>query len=524
MLTPEQWEDVGNQAAQIYSSFELEIMEEIASRIANTSYANRVVYNDALVAQEMGMLYQDIIQLVAKINQQSESEIQRIFDEAGIKSLKFDDKIYKNAGLKSLPIHQSKSMLQLLRAGANKTNGNLQNLCMTTANTVQTDFYNAINKAYLETTTGMKSYQAAIIDAIEELSETGPNVLYPSGRKMSLESSVRMNVVTGSSQTCGKLQLMRAKELEWDLMELTAHAGARPSHAKWQGQIVSLSGEAGYLSLIDIGYGETTGFKGINCRHDWMPFDKNSPRTYTQEMLDEYNNAKVMYNGKEISLYEATQMQRRMERQVRNNKKEIAGLNGILTSNTKDEKLLNEARAKLSDVKLKQKIHSSTLNDFLKQTKLRKDYSKLKVGKVSTSIVKSDIMSTKEVKKDVQFIGKLDRSKIGEYGKRIVTEDVVLTDERKTHILQDHGNDFKLIIDNIDRVILKPSEVLEDLKNKDTVYFIDKLEKNSLNVVVRLNTTNSKEHPQNSIMTAWIIRDKNLKKLRDKNKILYKKE
>ena len=147
MLTPEQWEDVGNQAAQIYSSFELEIMEEIASRIANTSYANRVVYNDALVAQEMGMLYQDIIQLVAKINQQSESEIQRIFDEAGIKSLKFDDKIYKNAGLKSLPIHQSKSMLQLLRAGANKTNGNLQNLCMTTANTVQTDFYNAINKA-----------------------------------------------------------------------------------------------------------------------------------------------------------------------------------------------------------------------------------------------------------------------------------------------------------------------------------------------------------------------------------------
>lgn len=380
MLTPEQWEQVGNQAIEIYSSFELEIMEEIASRIANTGYANRVVYNDALVAQEMGMLYQDIVQLVAKMNHQSEAEIQRIFEEAGIKSLKFDDKIYKNAGLRPLPINQSKSMLQLLQAGANKTNGNLQNLCMTTASTAQTDFYNTINKAYLETTTGVKSYSTAIIDAIEELSEMEPNVLYPSGRKMSVESAVRMNVVTGSSQTCGKLQLLRAKELDWDLMELTAHAGARPSHAKWQGQIVSLSGEAGYLSLADIGYGEAGGFKGVNCRHDWMPFDKNSPRTYTQGMLDEYNNAKVTYDGKEIPLYEATQMQRKMERQIRAGKREMAGLQGILTSNTKDEKLLSEAKAKLSDAKLKQKAHMATLNEFLKQTELRKDYSRLKVN------------------------------------------------------------------------------------------------------------------------------------------------
>ena len=124
----------------------------------------------------------------------------------------------------------------------------------------------------------------------------------------------------------------------------------------------------------------------------------------------------------------------------------------------------------------------------------------------------------------MQYIGKIDRSKIGDYGERIVTEDVVLTEERKTHIFRDHGNDFKLIMENIDRVVLNPSEVIDDLKNIDTVYFIDKLEKNNLNVVMKLNTTNSKEHPQNSIMTAWIIRNRNLKKLRERNKTLYKKE
>lgn len=77
---------------------------------------------------------------------------------------------------------------------------------------------------------------------------------------------------------------------------------------------------------------------------------------------------------------------------------------------------------------------------------------------------------------------------------------------------------------NIDRDVLTPKEVLEDSKNKDTLFFIDKLEKNNLNVVVKLNTSNSEKHPQNSIMTAWIIRDSNLRKLREKNKTIYKSE
>lgn len=124
----------------------------------------------------------------------------------------------------------------------------------------------------------------------------------------------------------------------------------------------------------------------------------------------------------------------------------------------------------------------------------------------------------------MQYIGKLDKSKIGEYSKKIITDDVILTDERKLHILEEHKKDFQIIINNIERVILNPKEILEDIKNKDTLLFIDELEKNNLNVVVKLNTTNNKEHPQNSVMTAWIIRNKNLIKLRQKNKSIYNDE
>lgn len=377
MLTEQDFIKIERQAIGIYQDLELQIIEEIATRIANFGYANTVVLNDIKIAKEMGFLYQDTVRLVAEYNNTSFEKINQIFYEAGEKSLKFDDKIYKEAGLNPVPLKSSKSIRQIMEATILKTAGNLQNLCMTTANTTQTQFYNAINRAYMEVSTGVKSYSQAIIDAISNISTQGGYIVYPSGKRMSIESAVRANIITGVNQTCGKLQETRANEIGWDLMELTAHSGARPEHANWQGKIVSLSGKKGYLSKKDIGYGEATGFKGINCRHDWYPYSKGSIRTYTQEQLDKWKNEKVIYNGQEYSKYEASQIQRRLERQIRSDKKEIVGLQGILTSNNKDDKLIKDTKAQLINKQNKLKLDNTILNDFIKQTNIKKDYNRL---------------------------------------------------------------------------------------------------------------------------------------------------
>ena len=187
-----------------------------------------------------------------------------------------------------------------------------------------------------------------------------------------------MNIITSVNQTCGQLQETRANELGWDLMEITAHSGARPSHAEWQGKIVSLSGQKGYLSKDDIGYGEATGFKGINCRHDWYPYYKGSTRTYTNKQLKEWQNEKVTYNGKEISKYQATQEQRRIERAIRQDKKELVVQQRLLASNNKDIKI-EEVEYEINNIKTKEKIHRNALENFLNQTGLRKDNNRLVV-------------------------------------------------------------------------------------------------------------------------------------------------
>lgn len=186
--------------------------------------------------------------------------------------------------------------------------------------------------------------------------------------------------------------------------------------------------------------------------------------------------------------------------------------------NAEDKEYYKKCKEKVKEWQLRNK-------EFTENNNLKRDFTRENVEKV-TKVQKDGIM-TKNINredKELHYIGKIDKNKIGKYANKITTDEVVLTDERKLHIFEDHEKDYETIINNIDRVVLNPKEVLEDCKNKDTLFFIDKLEKNNLNVVVRLNTTNNREHPQNSVMTAWIIRDKNLRKFRERNKTIYKDE
>ena len=114
MLTPEQWEQIEKQATGLYEQLELEIIEEIATRISSVGYANTVALNDIEIAQQMGMLYQDVIDKVAKYNNTSAEKIAKIFKLCGAISIAFDDKIYKEAGLKPTPFLKDKSLLQVL--------------------------------------------------------------------------------------------------------------------------------------------------------------------------------------------------------------------------------------------------------------------------------------------------------------------------------------------------------------------------------------------------------------------------
>lgn len=376
MLTPEQLAHCTDDIINLYSQLEEEIVRDIARRIAKTGIMTDTGIWQAQHMQELGTLHSDVLSSVAKYCDRTESELKKLFEDAGVTATEYDNEIYRQNGLNPKSLKVSDVQMQLLEAGFKKTQGNLSNLTLTTAVSSQTSFINACSLAELKASSGAFTPQQAIADAIRQVAQDGAFVIYPSGHRDRLDVAVRRNVMTGIGQTTGQICLANAQELGCDLMEITAHAGARPSHAAWQGQIVSLSGQRGYLSLSDIGYGTGDGFKGWNCRHDWYPYFEGSSRMYSAKDLEELNAKNIEYpDGSMHTLYEAEQQQRAFERKIRATKRTLAACDEAL-NNLSDEELLQKLEKNFSHYSVKLKRQESELNSFCNKTGLLKDNSR----------------------------------------------------------------------------------------------------------------------------------------------------
>lgn len=110
-----------------------------------------------------------------------------------------------------------------------------------------------------------------------------------------------------------------------------------------------------------------------------------------------------------------------------------------------------------------------------------------------------------------------------EFGK-LQTSETIITNERKNHILLLHNEDYSLFEKYAKEIIENPEIIIKDEKNIGTVFMVKHLPSTNLNIVLRLALNSDNSGLKNSVMTAYRIRNKNLKKMEKKNKILYKKE
>ena len=121
-------------------------------------------------------------------------------------------------------------------------------------------------------------------------------------------------------------------------------------------------------------------------------------------------------------------------------------------------------------------------------------------------------------------IGKINKELFKEISKSILTDEVILTNERYIHIIERHKEDFEKYVNILPEILEEPDYVLKDYKNDNTAMVIKHIEDTNINIILKLAIINDRIHTKNSIMTFYRVRDKNIKKLREKNKTVYKKE
>ena len=258
----------------------------------------------------------------------------------------------------------------ILNQGLKQTNKTLKNFTNTIAFQSKQAYVDTIDEAYMKVVSGAFDYQSAISTACQELAEKGITLKDRLGRNVQLEVAVRRNVMSGIQETANNINKDIDEYLGCDGYEVTAHTGARPSHAEAQGKQYAINKNDAGKYGIGL-WSDVSGlWKEYNCRHTYFGIILGvSEQVYTNKELNEMQNATVKFNGKEMPYYEGTQKQRQLENAIRKQKRAVQTLEKANVDSTVSKRKL----AKL------QKQYT----DFCKETGLEKDYGRIKVAKVT---------------------------------------------------------------------------------------------------------------------------------------------
>lgn len=386
MLAPHYLQQIADGAEQIASELHEYIIRQIVDRmmirigrgddyLLTSSDRWRIQ-----VLQDAGYLLEDITAELAKYTKRQEKEIKAAMEEAGIKALEYDHKIYEAAGLSPMPLTQSPALIRLMERNYRATLGEWNNYTRTTAQAAQRIFLNECDLAYNKVLSGAVNYSQAVREAVESVASGGVYVDYPSGHRDTIETATARAVRTGIAQAAGDISIKRMEEMDWDIILVSAHIGARTgdggqnpgNHLWWQGQFYSRTGKDKRFPDFykSTGYGTGEGLCGWNCRHSFGSGDgANNPYADIQT-ADNYRIEKL------------EQRQRALERRVRKTKREVMGLQEAVEK-CKDD----AAKFELQQV-LDRKSHllqrqNKAYSDFCKENDLRPINERLQIAKWS---------------------------------------------------------------------------------------------------------------------------------------------
>ena len=339
---PKMLDALPEELAELYRTLEDTLLDEICSRLKLADQLNEVTVQDIRALRSHGIDLKDIEKAIRKTSGISEKKLQELLDDV----VERNQKYYTDL-INLTHITQPETLVSIedTRAIYEQTKQNMRNLTRSMGFLVDAGrtmlppakaYQWALDNAVMQVQSGAINYNQAIKTAVKQLADSGLKVVdYESGHRDHIDVAARRAVMTGVSQICAKYTEQSAEYLETPYFEVSAHSGARDkpgpspwsSHKNWQGKVYSVRDGDIYPSIYKVcGLGAVDGLEGANCRHRRFPWVEGvSERTYTEDQLKHIDDGLgCTYDGKTYTAYEATQMQRRVEREIRKLKREKA--------------------------------------------------------------------------------------------------------------------------------------------------------------------------------------------------------
>lgn len=342
-FTPAILDAIPEEIAELFRGLEDTLLDEICSRLALKDQLNEVTVQAIRALRSHGIDTKEIEKAIRNTSGISEKKLKELFDDVIARNQKYYTSVIDMAGLTQPDILVNAATIEAIRT---QTIDEFHNITQSMGFLVDKGrtmlpparaYQWALDSAVMQIQSGAISYNQAIKSAIQQLAGGGLKVVsYESGHVDQIDVAARRSVMTGVNALNQKYAEQSADYLETDLVEVSAHIGARntgsgmENHESWQGGVYRWAEKPGdskgeYKDFVaTTGYGQGAGLGGWNCRHTFYPFVEGvSETTYSQSDLDAMKgeNRKFVFDGKEYDGYTATQQQRSIERQIRKQKR-----------------------------------------------------------------------------------------------------------------------------------------------------------------------------------------------------------
>lgn len=553
MFTAYQIEELRRRSEQLVDPIINFLIEDIARRVSEAGQLTSTASYQTWQLQKLGVSQKKLKKEIAKRLKISQQEAEKLLTQAAETGYDFD--ISRFPAKQGIPLSANKSLQQVLDATVKLANEDLANITQTLGFIGPdgicrelTDAYNqACDFAFQKVTLGAQDPISAIRDAVKNLADKGIRTIdYESGVHTSLEAAVRRNMMGGLGLMQEQISQSIHDDLGCDGWEISAHAGSAPDHEPIQGrQYSDKEFEKLNNSLVRrIGT--------LNCGHSAMPIilGVNEPQ-YTNVELEDFrqkNEEGVTFDGKHYTLYEATQRQRKFERTIRKQKRRI-----LVDEATGDKEKLLVDQVKLQRLKQEYTRFSKGVGLPAQHARMEAAGFDWKKGREAEKVAKlaKPTIFTKKVEnfdnyvtiktettngaKDgsvennevaaLHHITRLDIEKYKCVSEDIVTDEVIITDERIQHIKDRHPDDYERFSAYISDAIDNPDYIIED-KQPATAMVLKRIEESGehFRLAIRLVTSNDNPKYKNSVITFLKIREKEWRRLIKNKKILYKAE
>ena len=379
------------------SGWETSTLERIGKRIKNygkLSLADvKSINNIAIVKQDMDAITKEL----AKVTGYNISQVEQMYGELLEEQHLANQPLYDYRGKTFVPFAENRELQAIARAYAKTTGETMINLAKTKALCIldhngkqiglQKYYADVLDKAVMQVSTGATDFHTAMRDSIVELGGSGVRVDYGGGVTRRLDTAVRQNLLWGAKQASVAYNELIADDIGADGYEIDWHRNPRPSHVFMQGRQFCIGKKREIRGRVFPGMDDTRdktsgenvteSLEDYGCLHFKTPIicGVSEPRYNAEELkrLNAQNERKFMIGGKEITGYEAQQMQRKLETAIRkqNGIKQLAQASG-------DKALVKKCNAKL-------KAYRDNYTEISKAAGLAEEFQRTTITRIRKS-------------------------------------------------------------------------------------------------------------------------------------------